>query len=459
MRAVAARDGARVVVAPIPFPIAGPEDALAAILDAVTDRTRLLLVSHVTSPTALSCRSPSSSPRLDRRGIDTLVDGGPRPGDGASGRDGARAPPTGPATATSGCAARRARPCCGSARTGATGSIRWSCRTAPTSRSPGTNGFRHEFDWVGTGDPTGYLTLPAAIDWMDRCACRTVAVGRRSWPRTMPWRSTVGTSSRARSASTRPRRTRCSARWRRCRSPGVADEAAATALGAALGRRTGSRCPIGPWPVRAARETAARPPDPSPHLRPALQRTRRLRATGGRPQTTRRRSLRGWARRPAETDRRASRSRCRRRDRAGRRARRGRGPAGAVRAVRVPPALSGQSPGAPEWVRGVVVPSDGAVVPSDGAVVLGEADGSGLAAETTATPPATSSSPEIAAVRTARRMPLVVFVSAGRTSTVRGGCRFERLEGGFHAELLVCGWVAPAGRTSPGAWRSPLRGA
>ncbi len=88
-------------------------------------------------------------------------------------------------------------------------------------------------------------------------------------------------------------------------------------------------------------------------------------------------------------------------------------------------------------MRGVVVPSDGAVVPSDGAVVLGEADGSGLAAETTATPPATSSSPEIAAVRTARRMPLVVFVSAGRGLDGRGGCRFERLEGGFHAELLA----------------------
>jgi hypothetical protein len=82
----------------------------------------------------------------------------------------------------------------------------------------------------------------------------------------------------------------------------------------------------------------------------------------------------------------------------------------------VPPALSGQSPLVPEWVRGVVVPSDGAVVPSDGAAVLGEAEGSGLAAETTATPPATSSNPAIAAVRTARRTPLV-FVSAGLTST------------------------------------------
>src|SRR6185369_4000296 len=30
----------------------------------------------------------------------------------------------------------------------------------------GRTRFRHEFDWVGTADPTGYLALPAAIDWM-----------------------------------------------------------------------------------------------------------------------------------------------------------------------------------------------------------------------------------------------------------------------------------------------------
>src|SRR6478735_4441911 len=80
--------------------------------------------------------------------------------------------------------------------------------------------------------------------------------------------------------------------------------------------------------------------------------------------------------------------------------------------------MFGQSALVPVWVRGVVVPPfDGAVVvPSEGAPVLGEAEGSGLAAETTATPPATSNSPEIAAVRTARRRPLGL-VSTGATAT------------------------------------------
>ena len=55
--------------------------------------------------------------------------------------------------------------------------------------------------------------------------------------------------------------------------------------------------------------------------------------------------------------------------------------------------MFGQFAVEPECVRGVPVPPDGAVV-------LGADDGSGLAAETAATPPPTRSSAEIAAVRT-----------------------------------------------------------
>ena len=53
MRAAAARDGAEVVVASLPFPVRDADELVDAVLAAVTPRTRLLVVSHVTSPTAV----------------------------------------------------------------------------------------------------------------------------------------------------------------------------------------------------------------------------------------------------------------------------------------------------------------------------------------------------------------------------------------------------------------------
>src|SRR5206468_2660403 len=50
---VAAERGCRVVVAEIPFPIAGPDAVLEAVLAGVTPRTRLALIDHVTSQTAI----------------------------------------------------------------------------------------------------------------------------------------------------------------------------------------------------------------------------------------------------------------------------------------------------------------------------------------------------------------------------------------------------------------------
>ncbi len=167
LRHVAERDGARVVVVPIPLPVESEDAVVGAILGAVTDHTRLALVSHVTSPTAIVFPVERIVAGLADRGVETLVDGAHAPGmlPLDLGRLGAAwytgnlhkwvCAPKGAAFLH----ARRDRQPGIRPNTISHGANEILDAAAPGGRTR----FRAEFDWQGTLDPTAWLAVPDAL--------------------------------------------------------------------------------------------------------------------------------------------------------------------------------------------------------------------------------------------------------------------------------------------------------
>ena len=148
--------GARVVVARVPFPIDASEAGASTPCSARSPpRTRLALVDHVTSPTGLVLPVAEHRARARRARRRHAGRRRARARHAAARRRRDSAPPTTPATATSGSARPRAPASCTCARDRQRGGP--AARRSATARTPprtDRSRFRLEFDWTGTDDPT-----------------------------------------------------------------------------------------------------------------------------------------------------------------------------------------------------------------------------------------------------------------------------------------------------------------
>jgi isopenicillin-N epimerase len=162
---VAHRAHAKVVVARLPARVEQAGDLIAPILNACSSRTRMALLDHITSPTALLLPMEEIVPALSARGVDCLVDGAHAPGAiDLNLEDLGCAWYTGNAHKWL-CAPK------GAAFLYTRADRRSSTRPAVISHGAnaplaGRDRYRLEFDWLGTSDPSPWLCIPEALEFL-----------------------------------------------------------------------------------------------------------------------------------------------------------------------------------------------------------------------------------------------------------------------------------------------------
>lgn len=163
VRRTAARTGATVVSVPLPFPVKGPEQIEELILSRVTARTRIALVSHITSPTALVLPVERLVPELERRGVTVILDGAHALGQ----IPGLDVPRLGASYYTANCHKWLCAPK-GAALLWVRADRQEGFRPLVLSNfadrpKPGRKHLLTEFDYLGTGDATPYMTVADTI--------------------------------------------------------------------------------------------------------------------------------------------------------------------------------------------------------------------------------------------------------------------------------------------------------
>jgi isopenicillin-N epimerase len=173
----AARErGAAVRTLSVPYPPFDPVAMIEAFDDALTPRTRIAVIDHVTSESALILPVASLAERCRRKGVAVLVDGAHAPGAipvdvAALGVDWYAANLHKWAYAPRSCG------------------VLWAARPRQAGLHPPViswgldQGFTTEFDWVGTRDPSPWLAAPAGIEFLAELG--TAAV--HDWNHRLAW--------------------------------------------------------------------------------------------------------------------------------------------------------------------------------------------------------------------------------------------------------------------------------